>query len=116
MPVCRCSGALRRARSTGAGTDRRCAHNAADCQQGRPACRQGRAAPFSAAPARGARVLQMLPISAKRPDDIEKCRQILLPYLPVKAPVYPEDTLTDCSERFLAAETLREKVFRFTGD
>src|SRR5260364_73762 len=54
---------------------------------------------------------EMLPISAKRPDDIEKCRQILLPYLPVKAPVYPEDTLTDCSERFLAAETLREKVF-----
>ncbi len=59
---------------------------------------------------------EMLPMSAKRPDDIEQCRQVVLPYLPVGSPVYPEDALTDCSERFLAAEALREKVFRLTGD
>ncbi len=59
---------------------------------------------------------EILPISAKRPEDIEKCRQALLPYLPAGDPIYPEDALTDRSERFIAAEALREKVFRLTGD
>ena len=36
-------------------------------------------------------------------------------YLPERPALYPADTLTDRSERFLAAEILREKVFRHTG-
>ena len=31
-------------------------------------------------------------------------------------PALPPETLTDRSERFMAAEILREKVFRYTGD
>jgi GTP-binding protein Era len=31
-------------------------------------------------------------------------------------PFFPEDTLTDVPERFIAAELIREKVFRYTGE
>jgi GTP-binding protein Era len=38
------------------------------------------------------------------------------PYLPEQAWFYAEDELTDRSERFLASELVREKLFRLTGD
>ncbi len=38
------------------------------------------------------------------------------PYLPEGEPMYDEDAMTDRSERFLAAEIIREKVFRCDGD
>jgi GTP-binding protein Era len=59
---------------------------------------------------------EIVPMSAKIPDDIGRLFDILKPYLPEGAPIYGEDDLTDRSERFLAAEILREKVFRWTGD
>jgi GTP-binding protein Era len=37
-------------------------------------------------------------------------------YLPEQAWWYAEDELTDRSEKFLASETVREKLFRLTGD
>jgi GTP-binding protein Era len=37
-------------------------------------------------------------------------------YLPQQPWFYGEDELTDRSEKFLASETVREKLFRFTGD
>ena len=36
--------------------------------------------------------------------------------LPQSPPLYPEDDLTDRDERFLAAEFVREKIFRLLGD
>ena len=36
--------------------------------------------------------------------------------LPQSPPLYPEDDLTDRDERFLAAEFIREKIFRMLGD
>jgi GTP-binding protein Era len=59
---------------------------------------------------------EIMPLCAKSPGDIEHLLQTLKPYLPEGTPVYGEDELTDRSERFLAAEILREKVFRQTGD
>jgi GTPase len=59
---------------------------------------------------------EIVPMSAKIPDDIEHLLKTLQPYLPKGEPIYGEDDLTDRSERFLAAEILREKVFRWTGD
>jgi GTPase len=59
---------------------------------------------------------ESVPMTAKHPDDIERLFEILRPYLPEGEPIYGEDDLTDRSERFLAAEILREKVFRWTGD
>ncbi|HTH60481.1 MAG TPA: GTPase Era [Paraburkholderia sp.] len=59
---------------------------------------------------------EIVPLSAKNPDDIKRLLDTLKPYLPEGEPIYGEDDLTDRSERFLAAEILREKVFRWTGD
>lgn len=59
---------------------------------------------------------EVVPLSAKRHEDIEHLLATLKPYLPEGEPIYGEDDLTDRSERFLAAEILREKVFRWTGD
>jgi GTP-binding protein Era len=59
---------------------------------------------------------EIVPLSAKRHEDIEHLLKTVKPYLPEGEPIYGEDDLTDRSERFLAAEILREKVFRWTGD
>ncbi|HWP20313.1 MAG TPA: GTPase Era [Burkholderiaceae bacterium] len=59
---------------------------------------------------------QFVPMSAKRPDDIRKLLGIVRPYLPEQPWWYDPETLTDRSERFLAAEVVREKLFRLTGD
>jgi GTPase len=59
---------------------------------------------------------EIVPMSAKKPDDVTRLLAILLKHLPEGEPIYGEDDLTDRSERFLAAEILREKVFRWTGD
>jgi GTP-binding protein Era len=47
---------------------------------------------------------------------MDKLLGILKPYLPEQQWFYEEDTLTDRSERFLASEIIREKLFRLTGD
>jgi GTP-binding protein Era len=59
---------------------------------------------------------EIVPLSAKQRDDAERLLATVKPYLPEGEPIYSEDDLTDRSERFLAAEILREKVFRWTGD
>ena len=59
---------------------------------------------------------EIVPMSAKSPPDIQRLLDVLEGYLPEAEAVYDADTLTDRSERFLAAEILREKVFRFTGE
>ena len=59
---------------------------------------------------------EIVPMSAKSPGDVQRLLDVLEGYLPEAEAVYDADTLTDRSERFLAAEILREKVFRFTGE
>ncbi|OLL30212.1 GTPase Era [Burkholderia sp. SRS-W-2-2016] len=59
---------------------------------------------------------EIVPLSAKNIDDIKRLMATIKPFLPEGEPIYGEDDLTDRSERFLAAEILREKVFRWTGD
>ncbi len=59
---------------------------------------------------------EIVPMSAKSPGDIERLLDVLEGYLPEAPAVYDGETITDRSERFLAAEILREKVFRFTGE
>ena len=49
-------------------------------------------------------------------DDIQRLLGICAPYLPQQPWFYGADELTDRSEKFLASETVREKLFRFTGD
>jgi GTP-binding protein Era len=59
---------------------------------------------------------EFVPMSAKNAKDIERLFGICDKYLPEQPWWYAEDELTDRSEKFLASETVREKLFRLTGD
>ncbi len=59
---------------------------------------------------------EIVPMSAKNPKDIERLFAICAKYLPEQDWWYDEDELTDRSEKFLASEIVREKLFRLTGD
>ena len=59
---------------------------------------------------------EFMPISAKNAKDIERVLQVCAKFLPEQPWFYGEDELTDKSERFMAGEMVREKLFRLTGD
>jgi len=59
---------------------------------------------------------EFVPMSATREADVTRLLNIVQPYLPEQPWLYEEDALTDRSERFLAGEMVREKLFRLTGD
>lgn len=59
---------------------------------------------------------EIVPLSAEQTKDAARLPAILKPYLPEGEPWFAEDDITDRSSRFLAAEIVREKVFRLTGD
>jgi len=58
----------------------------------------------------------IIPISAKDGIQIEELIAAMAAILPPGPPYFPEDTLTDVTERFIAAELIREQVFRLTGE
>ena len=55
-------------------------------------------------------------VSAKHGLRIANLLAKLKSYLPESVPMYPEDMITDKSSRFLAAEIVREKLFRYLGE
>jgi GTP-binding protein Era len=57
----------------------------------------------------------MVPISAKRGTQIDVLVREMEVVLPHGPRLFPEDAVTDMPERFIAAEMIREKVFRYTG-
>ncbi|RRD66856.1 GTPase Era [Comamonadaceae bacterium OH2310_COT-174] len=59
---------------------------------------------------------EFVPMSAKDPKDVARLLAVCERYLPEQPWWYDEEELTDKSERFLAAEIVREKLFRLTGD
>lgn len=59
---------------------------------------------------------EFVPMSAKNPKDVERLLEVVGRYLPAQPWWYAEDELTDRSEKFLASETVREKLFRLTGE
>jgi GTPase len=58
---------------------------------------------------------EVVPISAKHGTQTDALLEILSSFLPIGPALFPEDSLTDLPMRFLAAELVREKVFRLTG-
>jgi GTP-binding protein Era len=58
----------------------------------------------------------VVPISAQRGTQLEALVEECVRLLPLGPPLYEPDAITDRSERFLASEALREKVFRLVGD
>jgi len=58
----------------------------------------------------------VVPISATKGRQTDELLAEARKHLPNEGLMFPEDDLTDKSERFLAAEYIREKVFRLLGD
>ena len=53
---------------------------------------------------------EVIPLSAKSGENCDLLLQKIVECLPEGQPFYPEDEITDKSERFLAAEVIREKI------
>ncbi len=58
----------------------------------------------------------IVPVSAKQGFQLDRLEGEIRKQLPEGEPMFDEDDITDRSEKFLAAEIVREKVFRFVGD
>jgi len=58
----------------------------------------------------------VVPVSAKQGKQVDHLRQLVLDSLPESEFYFPDDYITDRSSRFMAAEIIREKLMRFTGD
>ncbi|WP_054029210.1 GTPase Era [Desulfatitalea tepidiphila] len=58
----------------------------------------------------------IVPISAEKGDQVDALIDTLVRLMPAGPPFYPPGSLTDMSERFIAAEMIREKAFRLTGE
>lgn len=58
----------------------------------------------------------ILPVSALRRHNVEALETQILKLLPESDHFFPEDQITDRSQRFLAAEIVREKIMRQLGD
>lgn len=59
---------------------------------------------------------EYVPMSATSEADVQRLFGIIEKHLPEQPWLYEEDALTDRSDRFLASEIVREKLFRLTGD
>ncbi len=59
---------------------------------------------------------EIVPISAEKGQGVDGLLLTLSKYLPEGERLYEADQLSDRSDKFLAAEVIREKVFRLTGD
>lgn len=60
--------------------------------------------------------VSIVPVSAKKNLYLDDLLEAIRAQLPEQAAMYGEDELTDKNERFLAAEMIREKIFRLLGD
>ncbi len=60
--------------------------------------------------------LDVVPISAEKGEGIDIIKDIVKKHLPVGQHHFPEDYITDRSQRFMASEIIREKLMRFLGD
>ena len=60
--------------------------------------------------------VEIVPASAVDGTNIDVLERLFVQYLPEGEPLYPPDYLTDQTERFLAAEIVREQVLRLTHD
>ena len=59
---------------------------------------------------------EIVPVSAKQGTGIDELLRTLAGYLPEGQPLFGEDDYTDQTERVLAAELIREKLFRLCGE
>ncbi|MBM3772381.1 MAG: GTPase Era [Acidimicrobiia bacterium] len=60
------------------------------------------------------RFTEIIPLSARTGENVDRLEKTILKWLPEGEPLYPADYLTDQPERVLAAEMVREQLLRFT--
>ncbi len=60
--------------------------------------------------------VEIVPISALKGKGTDELLAAIARCLPAREPLYPDDQITDRSERFLAAELVREQLMRQLGD
>ena len=60
--------------------------------------------------------LDVVPISAEKGEGVDIIKDIVKKHLPIGQHHFPEDYITDRSQRFMASEIIREKLMRFLGD
>ena len=58
----------------------------------------------------------LVPVSAEKGTQVRALLDEVRQRLPEQPPIYDEDDITDRPERFLAAELVRERIFRLLGD
>jgi len=59
---------------------------------------------------------EIIPISALKGDQVDLLLEKTFDSMPEHEPYFPADMASDQTERFVAAEMIREKIFRFTGE
>jgi GTP-binding protein Era len=59
---------------------------------------------------------EIIPVSSLKGKNLPELRKTIIDYLPEGPQYYPEDEMTEQPERFIAAEIIREKIFRMTKD
>ena len=57
---------------------------------------------------------EIIPVSALKDDGMEPLKELIIGYLPEGPEYFPKDMITDCTESFLLAEIIREKVLSLT--
>ena len=58
----------------------------------------------------------IVPVSAKLRFQLDDLQAEIKRFMPENQPIFGPDDITDRSEKFLASEIVREKLFRFVGD
>ncbi len=58
----------------------------------------------------------VVPISAQKGDNLDELEEMVVSHLPEAQPLFPKEQVTDKSMRFIAAELVREKLFRRLGE
>jgi GTP-binding protein Era len=59
---------------------------------------------------------EIIPLSALKEMNLEPLEKSVAGFLPQSVHFYPDDQITDRSERFMASEMVREKITRQLGD
>lgn len=72
---------------------------------------------YLTSPAEGrAAVKEIIPLSAKKGKNVDELKKYLLQYLPEGEFMYPEDEVSDKSERYMICEIVREKALMLLND
>ena len=77
---------------------------------------KGQLLPFIGKLSRQREFEAIIPVSAAKGTQLDDLFDTMLALMPEGPPLYEADDITTANERFLAAEALREKLFRLLGD